>query len=98
MRRNGGRARQGARMSPVALLRIMYAPLDYAHPDYRTIADIDLLRLPPRLANQLLLDHYGFANKIDFDLDTNADARQCLNHWARLPRICHLMGVQCLRT
>jgi len=87
-------------MSPAALLRIMYSPLDYAHADYRTIADIDLRGLPPSVANQLLLDHYGFSNKIDFglDLDRDAQVRECLNHWARLPRIGYLMGVQLLRT
>ena len=84
-------------MSPATLLSVMYAPLTYVHQDHRMIADIDLLRLPPEMANQLLLHHHGLANEIDFDLRSDAEAKQCLDHWTYLPRVCYLMGVHCLR-
>jgi type III secretion system OrgA/MxiK family protein len=85
-------------MNPAALLKIMYAPCAYAHPEHRTIAGVDLDRVPASAANQLLIDHYALDTRIDFDLRADPEAARCLDSWIHLRRICFLMGVQCLRT
>lgn len=85
-------------MSPATILSIMYGPYGYAHPDHRKVADVDLMQLPVNMANQLLIDHHGLTTGIDFDVNVDLATQQCLHHWARLPRICYLMGVQSMRT
>ncbi|WZV79564.1 type III secretion apparatus protein OrgA/MxiK [Burkholderia pseudomallei] len=84
-------------MNPLALMRVMYGPLGYAHPDHRTIADVDLARMPADVANQWLIDHHRLDTAIDFDWRGAPRAAPCVDHWARLPRIAYLIGVQRLR-
>ncbi|AOJ73549.1 MULTISPECIES: type III secretion apparatus protein OrgA/MxiK [Burkholderia] len=85
-------------MNPHALVNVMYGPFGYAHPEYRTIAGVDLTNLPADIANQLMIDRLRLDTKIDFDLGEAPVARQCVNHWTHLPRVCFLIGVQRLRT
>ena len=85
-------------MNPAALLKIMYAPCAYAHPEHRSIDGVGLEHVPDSVANQLLIDHYGLDTRIDFDLRSDSEAKQCLDYWVHLPRICFLMGIQCLRS
>jgi type III secretion system OrgA/MxiK family protein len=85
-------------MNPAAVLTIMYAPCAYAHPEHRSIAGVDLGRLPGAVANQLLIDHHGFDTRIDFDFSLDHEAKRYIDYWIHLPRICFLMGIQCLRT
>lgn len=84
-------------MNPLALMRVMYGPLGYAHPDHRTITGVDLARMPADVANQWLIDHHRLDTAIDFDWRGAPRAAPCVDHWARLPRIAYLIGVQRLR-
>ncbi|MDN7674936.1 type III secretion apparatus protein OrgA/MxiK [Burkholderia oklahomensis] len=84
-------------MNQHALMQVMYGPLGYAHPDHRTVAGIELARMPSDTANQWLIDHHRLDTAIDFDWRDAPFARRCIDHWARLPRIAFLIGVQRLR-
>ncbi|KVM73939.1 hypothetical protein WJ60_06410 [Burkholderia ubonensis] len=84
-------------MNPIQLLNIMYAPCSFAHREHRMLGELDLDRLPARVANQMLIDHYRLDTRIDFDVTSPPQTRQCIEHWPRLPRVCFLMGIQCLR-
>ncbi len=78
-------------------MQVMYGPLGYAHADHRTIADIDLARLPADLANQWIIDHHRLDTALDFDWRDAPFVRACVDHWAHLPRVAFLIGVQRLR-
>lgn len=84
-------------MNPVALMRVMYAPLAYAHTEHRTLAGTALERLPASVANQLLIDHHSLDTRIEFDLHADEDAQRCIERWNALPRVCFLMGAHRLR-
>ncbi|WP_175919820.1 type III secretion apparatus protein OrgA/MxiK [Burkholderia pyrrocinia] len=84
-------------MNPHALIQVIYGPLGYAHPDHRTIDGVDLARMPADIANQWLIDHHRLDTAIDFDWRAAPLATPCVDHWARLPRIAFLIGVQRLR-
>ncbi|VVE37132.1 Oxygen-regulated invasion protein OrgA [Pandoraea horticolens] len=85
-------------MNPTMLLNILYAPLSYAHVDHQCIEGVDLAHMPASAANQKLIDLHQLPTGLDLSADMDQNAKQCLDHWARLPRISFLMGVQRLRT
>ncbi|AJC22370.1 type III secretion apparatus protein OrgA/MxiK [Pandoraea pulmonicola] len=85
-------------MNPTVLLNILYAPLSYAHVDHQSVEGVDLAQMPASAANQKLIDLHGLPTGLDPSADLDQDAERCLDHWARLPRISFLMGVQRLRT
>lgn len=84
-------------IDPIIVMRILYGPYAYAHTDRRTIDGVDLARLPAGMANQRLIDHHRLDTHFDFAMPDGAAARRCVRYWAHLPRICFLMGLQCLR-
>lgn len=81
----------------LTLQRILFDPLSYIHP-YR-------LRLPPHLtaqpaaraaANELILAAFRLNSDCN-EAELDAQARQCLQQWARLPQVAYLIGCHALR-
>lgn len=84
-------------MSMHGILRVMYGPLDYAHPHHRVIDGVNLACLPAPLANQWIIDHHCLDVTIPVDWCAAPLVRQCVSNWAHLPRVGFLIGVQLLR-
>ncbi|KWK77697.1 type III secretion apparatus protein OrgA/MxiK [Burkholderia ubonensis] len=80
-------------MSPEIVLNVMYAPYGYAHADHRSIDGVELAPMPRQIANQMMIEFYGLATAIDFDMNVDPITALCIDHWTRLPRICFLLGV-----
>lgn len=83
-------------MKPSAqLLSVMYAPCLYTHADHWPAA---MRRMPSGIANRRLIELHGLDTRLDFDMPNDPLLAQCIDHWARLPRVCELIGVRCLRS
>lgn len=83
-------------MKPSAqLLSVMYAPCLYTHADHWPS---EMHQMPSGIANRRLIELHGLDTRLDFDIPDDPLLAQCVDHWARLPRVCELIGVQCLRS
>jgi len=80
-----------------ALLRVMYAPLDYIHPDYFPAAVVPLAPVVQQAVNHTLIQRFSLATKLDFSLKTSDFSKRLVADWHLIPQVAYLLGCKLAR-
>ena len=80
-----------------ALLRIMYAPLDYIHPAYLVRPAGSLSPAVQLALNHLLIQRFSLITESDQLLPLNDLSAQVVSAWALLPQVAWLIGCKLAR-
>ena len=83
-------------MTP-ALLRVMYAPIDYIHPHYFPTPTVQLSPALQTAVNHVLIERYALIKSIDFRLETRNFSEQVVANWKHVPKIAWLLGCKLAR-
>ena len=80
-----------------ALLRVMYAPLDYIHPDYFPAPVCDLPPAAQQVVNNTLIQKFGLTTSLDFSLKSSDFSQRLVADWHLVPRAAWLLGCKLAR-
>jgi hypothetical protein len=80
-----------------AAVRVMYAPLAYAHPDWVDPAATALAEHRPAAGNRLMIAMHRLDCRLDWLRDVDPTAARALMRWRTLPEAAVCLGVACAR-
>jgi len=83
--------------SRVSLLRVMYAPLDYVHPQ-RFVKPAGVLSSGVQQAvNHHLIKQHSLPTALDFTVDSGDFSQRLVSEWKLLPVVAWLLGCKIVR-
>jgi type III secretion system OrgA/MxiK family protein len=83
-------------MNP-ALLRVMYAPMDYIHQDYFSAPGTLLTPCMQQAVNHILIQRFSLLTKLDFSLQTSDFSQRLVQDWNLIPTVAWLLGCKLAR-
>ena len=79
------------------LLRVMYAPLDYIHPDYFPAVVVPLEPAIQQAVNHTLIQRFSLSTTLDFSLKTSDFSKRLVSDWHLIPQVSFLLGCKLAR-
>jgi len=80
-----------------ALLRVMYAPLDYIHSDYFPTPECEITSALQQAVNHTLIKRFGLVTDLDFSLKSSDFSQRLVADWHLIPRAAWLLGCKMAR-
>ena len=80
-----------------ALLRVMYAPLDYLHPAYFSRPGVDLSAAVQLALNHSLIERFALTTQWEQTLPLNEITARLVSSWALIPEMAWLIGCKLAR-
>ncbi|MCT8250300.1 type III secretion protein [Proteus faecis] len=71
---------------------VMYEPLQYIHPDYKTVAILNDERIWQQFANHQLIKEYQLITEIDCDIESDLVVEKLFTQWSLLPQCALFLG------
>ena len=84
-------------MTTPALLRVMYAPLDYIHPVYFPAPSVVLTPSVQMAVNHILIERFALSTNIDFKLQASDFSQRLVSDWKQIPQVAWLLGCKLAR-
>jgi len=84
-------------MTTPALLRVMYAPLDYIHPHYFPRPAAALTPSVQMAVNHTLIERFALSTSINFHLQVNDFSQRLVAEWKLVPQVTWLLGCKLAR-
>jgi len=84
-------------MTSPALLRVMYAPLDYIHPHYFSEPSVTLTPSVQMAVNHILIERFGLRTEINFNLQVSDFSQRLVADWKWVPQVTWLLGCKLAR-
>ena len=84
-------------MTTPALLRVMYAPLDYIHPSYFPTPSVALSPSVQLAVNHILIERFSLSTNIDFKLQASDFTQRLVSDWKLIPQVAWLLGCKLAR-
>lgn len=83
-------------MTP-ALLRVMYAPMDYIHSDYFATLECEITPALQQAVNHTLIKRFGLATDLNFELKASDFSQRLVADWHLVPQAAWLLGCKIAR-
>jgi type III secretion system OrgA/MxiK family protein len=80
-----------------ALLRVMYAPLDYIHPDYFPTPECEITPALQQAVNHTLIKRFELTTALDFSLKSSDFSQRLVADWHLAQRAAWLLGCKMAR-
>lgn len=81
----------------IALLRVLYAPLDYIHPVYSVRPESGLPSAVQLALNHALIQRFSLTTQMDHLLPLNDFTARLVEAWALIPQVAWLLGCKLAR-